>query len=72
MSTPLKKCIRGQSQDAANSSRFLAAKPRLRAGRDGMVAEEKGLEPTHVGKSDQQGHPDGHLCAHQAGQEATE
>jgi hypothetical protein len=37
---------RGRSQDAANSARFLAAKSRLRAVRDGMVAERAKFEQT--------------------------
>ena len=36
--------LRADTQDAANSSRFLAAKSRLRAVRDGMVAEGEELQ----------------------------
>src|SRR5450759_4003214 len=45
---------RGRSQDAANSARFLAAKSRLRAVRDGMVAEGEELQ-TNLLQASQRG-----------------
>ena len=42
---------RGRSQDAANATRFLAAKSRLRAVRDGMVAADAvAVEPVSTAK----------------------